>query len=175
MRRSIAGGTRPARRLNERARAYHGADDHRPDPTAALIADASSRITVLEVRAHDRAGLLYWVTSALAQAGFNVDGAKVSTLGSEVVDVFFLTDESGCALSERRAVRPHWFVGASLDTPLEAPWGWSPARVVGVGPPAVRRSSNGCTNLHGWAASGQGCCDHALKIGLPPIARPWSG
>jgi UTP:GlnB (protein PII) uridylyltransferase len=43
------------------------------------------------------------VTSALAQAGFNVDGAKVSTLGSEVVDVFFLTDESGCALSERRA------------------------------------------------------------------------
>jgi [protein-PII] uridylyltransferase len=103
LRRSIAGELDLARRLNERERAYANADDPHPDPTAALIADASSRITVLEVRAHDRAGLLYWVTSALAQAGFNVDGAKVSTLGSEVVDVFFLTDESGCALSERRA------------------------------------------------------------------------
>ncbi|MEZ5119320.1 MAG: [protein-PII] uridylyltransferase [Candidatus Nanopelagicales bacterium] len=103
LRRSIAGELDLARRLTERERAYANADDPRPDPTAALIADASSRITVLEVRAHDRAGLLYWVTSALAHAGFNVDGAKVSTLGSEVVDVFFLTDEAGDALSERRA------------------------------------------------------------------------
>ena len=69
----------------------------------ALIPDGSSRATVLEVRAHDRAGLLYWITSALASAGVNVDGAKVSTLGSEVVDVFFLTNEAGEPLSPSKA------------------------------------------------------------------------
>ena len=99
LRRSIAGELDLARRLTERERAYANADDPRPDPTAALIPDASSRTTVLEVRAHDRAGLLYWVTSALARAGVSVDGAKVSTLGSEVVDVFFLTDDAGEPLS----------------------------------------------------------------------------
>ncbi len=103
MRRAIAGELDLARRLSDRERAYHGADDQRPEPIVALIPDGSSRATLIEVRAHDRAGLLYWVTSALASAGFNVDGAKVSTLGSEVVDVFFLTDGSGGQLSGSRA------------------------------------------------------------------------
>lgn len=58
---------------------------------------------MLEVRAHDRVGLLYWVTAALADAGINVDGAKVSTLGSEVVDVFFLTAGADQPLSEHKA------------------------------------------------------------------------
>ncbi len=103
LRRAVAGEMDLARRLNERERAYFHPDDPRPDPTVSLIPDGSSRATVLEVRAHDRAGLLYWVTTALAQAGINVDGAKVSTLGSEIVDVFFLTDEYGQPLSPRRA------------------------------------------------------------------------
>ncbi len=102
LRRAIAGELDLARRLSERERAYANPDDPRPAPTVALIPDGSSRTTVLEVRAHDRAGLLYWVASALSNAGVNVDGAKVSTLGSEVVDVFFITDESGQRLSERR-------------------------------------------------------------------------
>jgi [protein-PII] uridylyltransferase len=103
LRRAILGELDLARRLTERERAYAVTDDPHPDPTAMLIPDASSRTTVLEVRAHDRAGLLYWVTAALAQAGFNVHGAKVSTLGSEAVDVFFLTDENGAALPAARA------------------------------------------------------------------------
>ncbi|MEZ5185659.1 MAG: [protein-PII] uridylyltransferase [Candidatus Nanopelagicales bacterium] len=103
LRRAISGEIDLGRRLSERERAYANAEDPRPEPTVSLIPDASSRATVLQVRAHDRAGLLYWVTSALANAGVNVDGAKVSTLGSEVVDVFFLTDASGGPLSEKRA------------------------------------------------------------------------
>jgi [protein-PII] uridylyltransferase len=103
LRRAITGEMDLARRLSERERAYAGEEDPRPAPVAELIQDASSRATVLEVRAHDRAGLLYWVSSGLARAGFNVDGAKVSTLGSEVVDVFFLTDESGGPLPRARA------------------------------------------------------------------------
>lgn len=103
IRRAIAGELDLARRLSERERAYANVEDPRPEPTVSLTPDASSRATVLEVRAHDRAGLLYWVASALARNGVNVDGAKVSTLGSEVVDVFFLTDESGDPLTDSRA------------------------------------------------------------------------
>ena len=102
LRRAIAGELDLARRLSERERAYATPDDPRPEPIVALIPDGSSRTTALEVRAHDRAGLLYWVTSALSNAGVNVESAKVSTLGSEVVDVFFVTDEGGQRLSEGR-------------------------------------------------------------------------
>lgn len=103
IRRAVSGEMDLSRRLSERERAYAVSEDPRPEPTVALIPDGSSRATVLEVRAHDRAGLLYWITSALASAGVNVDGAKVSTLGSEVVDVFFLTDEAGAPLSSSKA------------------------------------------------------------------------
>lgn len=103
LRRAIIGELDLARRLSERERAYSNTDDPRPEPIVTLTPDGSSRATVLEVRAHDRAGLLYWVTSGLAAAGINVHGAKVSTLGSEVVDVFFLTDESGRPLPPARA------------------------------------------------------------------------
>ena len=98
VRRAIAGELDLAGRLTEREKAYAATDDPRPEPIVSLLPEASSRATVVEVRAHDRAGLLYWVTTALADAGFNVDGAKVSTLGSEVVDVFFLTDGAGAPL-----------------------------------------------------------------------------
>ena len=103
IRRAVSGEMDLSRRLSERERAYAVSEDPRPEPTVALIPDGSSRATVLEVRAHDRAGLLYWITSALASAGVNVDGAKVSTLGSEVVDVFFLTNEAGEPLSPSKA------------------------------------------------------------------------
>ncbi|MCU0279541.1 MAG: [protein-PII] uridylyltransferase [Candidatus Nanopelagicales bacterium] len=114
LRRAIAGELDLARRLSERERAYASADEDRPEPFIEVMADASSRTTVLEVRAHDRAGLLYWVTAALAAAGFNVDGAKVSTLGSEVVDVFFLTDEAGDPLSASRALAARTAVQQAL-------------------------------------------------------------
>lgn len=103
VRRSIAGELDLARRLTERERAYDDPDRQLPEPIVVVIPEGSSRATVVEVRAHDRVGLLYWVTSSLAAAGFNVDGAKVSTLGSEVVDVFFLTDEHGQRLSPGKA------------------------------------------------------------------------
>jgi len=102
LRRAVAGEIDIARRLIDRERAY-STDELPPPPAVALIADGSSRATVLEVRAHDRVGLLYWVTAALADAGINVDGAKVSTLGSEVVDVFFLTAGADQPLSEHKA------------------------------------------------------------------------
>lgn len=57
--------------------------------------DASTSATVLEVRAHDRIGLLYRLTRALADCGLDVRSARMTTLGAEVVDAFYVVDDSG--------------------------------------------------------------------------------
>lgn len=48
---------------------------------------------LLELRAADAPGLLYLVTSALASLGVDVRLARVSTLGADVVDAFYLTGD----------------------------------------------------------------------------------
>ena len=56
-----------------------------------------------EIRAHDAPALLHRVTKAIAAADVSVSAARVATLGSEVVDVFYLVDRDGAPLSETRA------------------------------------------------------------------------
>jgi len=68
-----------------------------------LLPGASETATVLQVRAHDRPGLLYEVTAAIAATGADVRSAHVSTLGAECVDVFYLTDRHGSPLEEEDA------------------------------------------------------------------------
>ncbi len=46
---------------------------------------------LLELRAADAPGLLYRVTSALSRMGVGVRAARVSTLGADAVDAFYLT------------------------------------------------------------------------------------
>jgi [protein-PII] uridylyltransferase len=60
------------------------------------------RPVILEVRAHDAPGLLHRIAGAIAEAGATITGAKVATLGSEVVDVFFLADARGRPLTADR-------------------------------------------------------------------------
>jgi len=61
---------------------------------------ASSRQTAIEVTAADRPGLLSLLAAQVADAGFNVRGANISTFGETAVDVFFLTRQNGHILSE---------------------------------------------------------------------------
>ena len=77
--------------------------------TPATRPDASSTATVLQVRAHDEPGLLHTVASVLAEAGACVRSAVVDTLGADVVDVFYLTDDSGRPLDAdvAEALRDH--------------------------------------------------------------------
>ena len=103
LRRALAGEFDLAEALRRRERAYPVGGAQRPAPIVALVPESSSRTTALQVRAHDRAGLLFWITSALAGAGVGVHSAKATTLGSEVVDVFFLTDGTGGPLSAPQA------------------------------------------------------------------------
>jgi [protein-PII] uridylyltransferase len=52
--------------------------------------DAATDAAVLELRAGDAPGLLYRVARALDEAGADVRAARISTLGGDVVDAFYL-------------------------------------------------------------------------------------
>jgi [protein-PII] uridylyltransferase len=64
--------------------------------------DASDVATVVEVRAHDALGLLHRLTRALADAGLDVRSARMSTLGAEVVDAFYVVDSDGRPVTDDR-------------------------------------------------------------------------
>ncbi len=66
-----------------------------PPASVHVLADASDTATVLEIRAHDRPGLLHRVGRALAAAEVDIRSAKVSTWGAEAVDVFYVVDPVG--------------------------------------------------------------------------------
>lgn len=89
-------------RLTARDEAYRPRDVLRPAPRIEVV-QSNDRSTILEVRAHDEPGLLYRITAAISAADAVITGAKVATLGSEVVDVFFLSDRQGGCLGEAHA------------------------------------------------------------------------
>lgn len=70
---------------------------------ATFMLGASLSASVLEVRTHDAPGLLYRLGSAIASVDVVITAARVATLGSEVVDAFYLTDHDGKPLDEDRA------------------------------------------------------------------------
>lgn len=60
--------------------------------------DFSALATVAEVRARDEDGLLFRITDGLAGAGFDVVSAKVTSIGHQAVDTFYLRTQSGAKL-----------------------------------------------------------------------------
>ena len=97
--RALTGRLSLEARLAQRVRAYAGrrrAAAARPAQARVLFdQDASDTATVVEVRAPDGIGVLYRITRALADCDLDVRTAKVSTLGHEVVDAFYVTDADG--------------------------------------------------------------------------------
>jgi [protein-PII] uridylyltransferase len=59
-------------------------------PRVVWHRDAATDAAVLELRAADAPGLLYRVARALEDAGADVRAARISTLGGDVVDAFYL-------------------------------------------------------------------------------------
>lgn len=89
-------GERLATRDAERA-AYR---KQRPDtapPSVRVLPGASQTATVLEVRAEDTPGLLHRIAAAIAEAGADIGGARIATLGPQAVDVFYLDPGSATA------------------------------------------------------------------------------
>jgi [protein-PII] uridylyltransferase len=50
---------------------------------------------IVEVRAGDRAGLLYRLTAAITGEGLDVTSARIETLGADAVDSFYVANPSG--------------------------------------------------------------------------------
>lgn len=111
IRRALEGRLDIAERLRKREEAYARGNRESvrragwPPATAEHICGASDSATVLEIRAHDRPGLLYRVARIISGTEANIVGAKVATLGSDVVDVFYLVDDLGVPLSEEAIER----------------------------------------------------------------------
>jgi [protein-PII] uridylyltransferase len=105
LRRMLAGRLDVADRLDRRAQAAPPRAGIVPAPKVLLVDDASDTATVVEVRAHDAPGLLWRVGRALGDCGLDVRAARVETLGAEVVDVFYVTDEAGLPLTDPEARR----------------------------------------------------------------------
>jgi [protein-PII] uridylyltransferase len=84
-----------AAHLAERERAYAQPAGHQVPPRILWVDDASDASSVVEVRAHDAIGLLHRLTRALADSGLDVRAARMSTLGAEVVDAFYVVDSDG--------------------------------------------------------------------------------
>jgi [protein-PII] uridylyltransferase len=101
LRRMLLGRLDVGDRLERRARAVATRGAMIPAPRVTLVDEASETATVVEVRAHDAPGLLWRVGRALGECGLNVRAARVETLGAEVVDVFYVTDEDGEPLTDR--------------------------------------------------------------------------
>lgn len=116
LRRALDGAMDVPARLRERDDAYARTPSvARPAPRVDVLTHAADRSTVLEVRAHDESGLLHRIASAVSSAGAGIAGAKVATLGSEAVDVFFLVDGGGLPLSEDHATAVQVTVMKALE------------------------------------------------------------
>ena len=61
---------------------------------------------IVEVRAGDRAGLLYRLTAAIAGEGLDVTSARIETLGADAVDSFYVCNPSGSPLGPPSSGRP---------------------------------------------------------------------
>jgi [protein-PII] uridylyltransferase len=107
VRRAIDGKLAIEARLADRARTSR----RRPragleaEPSVRFDNHASATSTVIEVRCEDRLGALYRITRAFSDLDLDIRVAKISTLGHEVVDAFYVRSSSGNKLTDREHLR----------------------------------------------------------------------
>lgn len=111
--RALAGEWDVRERLAHRRRGTTGAP-----PRVDFVPGAASDADVLEVRAHDEPALLHRIGEAIREAGASITAARIETLGSEAVDVFYLRAAGGGRLGSAERAR---VVGAVLDRLQQGP------------------------------------------------------
>ena len=107
-------GTLPlSERLRQREADYREEGSSAPPRISWHNHEVSGRATgIVEVRAGDRAGLLYRLTAAITGAGLDVTSALIETLGADAVDCFYVADPSGSPVDPEQRRR--------VDAALEA-------------------------------------------------------
>ena len=104
LRKTVEGRTSLAHRVVEKRRRYPAPAVGSP-VTVSVDNDASEFSSVIEVGAPDRLGLLYDITSALADLRLDVHLAKVTTYTGRVIDAFYVRDALGGKVSRSRPDR----------------------------------------------------------------------
>jgi [protein-PII] uridylyltransferase len=97
--RALSGDLPLQERLAVREAAYARPGTPAP-PVVRIVDDASDTATVVEVRAPDALGVLHRLSAALVEAGVDVLTAHVSTLGTDVVDAFYVVGPDGAPLTD---------------------------------------------------------------------------
>ncbi len=69
---------------------------------------------IVEVRAGDRAGLLYRLTAALVTEGLDVTSARIETLGADAADHFYVANPSGEPISTHQRARVEAALAAAV-------------------------------------------------------------
>jgi [protein-PII] uridylyltransferase len=83
-----------------------------------MSVDEIKNVSVLEVAAGDRPGLLARIGSVFEQFDIELQAAKIQTLGERVEDVFFLTDHNNePILDAALCTAIEQAIRAELDTP----------------------------------------------------------
>jgi [protein-PII] uridylyltransferase len=101
-------GTLPlAERLNQRETDYRQNGTRAAPPRISwhngeVSGDATG---IVEVRASDRAGLLYRLSAAITEQGLDVTAARIETLGADAVDCFYLCNPSGAPVDPEQRER----------------------------------------------------------------------
>lgn len=66
-----------------------------PVKSVQLLSRHSETHSIVEVRADDVDGLLYYITKTIAKLGWNILSARIATLGHQAIDTFGVSDRSG--------------------------------------------------------------------------------
>ncbi len=69
------------------------------------LGNISDHETVLEIRAEDTTGLLYYLTSQIAGQNISIHSARVATWGGQAQDAFYVTNESGAKLKSAQVTK----------------------------------------------------------------------
>lgn len=79
----------------------------------------SERFTVVDVYTQDRVGVLFAITNALYRLGLSIHLAKITTNVDQVLDVFYVTDESGRKVEDAEVLE---HIRAAVEAALASPF-----------------------------------------------------
>jgi len=101
----LAGTEDPHKLVHKRLRRASWATAAAPSVETRLRVDdvSSAEMTILDVVAQDRPGLLHTIADALHRAGVSIEVARIATEGNRATDAFYLRDLSSARPDGRPA------------------------------------------------------------------------
>ena len=97
---------RGERNLKPKKRIVSRRSKHFPIKTRVSFTQSDAgNLTIMQIIAQDRPGLLYHITSALLENKIHLHTARINTLGERVEDHFFISDRDGIAIEDEKTLK----------------------------------------------------------------------